>query len=153
MRVAATAESIVPYCVNTITGRFGCVSCTRFNSSSPLVCGNIKSVSTISIAVFSTTSIASSAVATVVACIPLICATFAHASRIVGSSSTTSTWIAAVSRGATTTSSLIIVVVIEDSPCTTSHLWSLLSAYAVPIQNDRYPYEEQHLIQRVLKLH
>src|SRR5579872_3249600 len=152
MRVAATAESIVPYCVNTITGKFGCVSCTRFNNSSPLVCGSIKSVSTMSIAVFSTTSMASSAVATVVACMPLICATFAHASRIVGSSSTTSTWIAAVSRG-TTISSLIIVVVIEDSPCATSRFVGWLSAYAVPIQNNRYPYEEQHLTQRVLNMH
>jgi hypothetical protein len=72
----------VPYCVNTITGTVGWVSCTRFSSSRPLVCGSIRSVSKMSTAVCSKTSIASSAVATVTAFIPLCCATSAQASRI-----------------------------------------------------------------------
>lgn len=81
-----------------ITGTVGCVSRTRFSKSSPLLCCSIKSVSTISTAACSKTSRASSALATAMAFMPVCCATTAHVSRMVGSSSTINMLIAAASR-------------------------------------------------------
>src|SRR5258708_14733204 len=97
-RVAATAESIVPYCVSTITGSVGLVSWTRLSRSSPLVCCSIKSVNEISTAEYSSTSKASAARATAMAFMPACRATSAQVSRMEGSSSTMRMFIETVPR-------------------------------------------------------
>src|SRR5690349_18012788 len=91
MRVAETAESMLPYWVKTTTATCGYISWTCFKRSRPLEGGRIKSVTMMSIACVSRRRSASSTVAATTAFIPQDSATSAQSFRVVSSSSTTRT--------------------------------------------------------------